>query len=52
MASRPMDTFVGREEELTRLERTLEDVRHTGSGALPHRLKGCRNRPFQGQLET
>jgi uncharacterized protein len=29
-----MDTFVGREEELARLERTLEDVRRTGSGAL------------------
>jgi uncharacterized protein len=34
MAPRPMDNFVGREAELSRLQRTLEDVRRTGSGAL------------------
>lgn len=34
MAHRPIDTFVGRGTELARLQRTLEDVRRTGRGAL------------------
>ncbi len=32
--SRPIDAFVGREQELTRLERTLDGVRRTGRGCL------------------
>ena len=34
MTARPMDTFVGREGELARLERALDGVRRTGGGAL------------------
>jgi uncharacterized protein len=34
MAVRPIDTFVGRERELSRLERVLEGVRRTGGGSL------------------
>jgi uncharacterized protein len=32
--SHPVDAFVGREQELARLERALDGVRHTGRGSL------------------
>jgi uncharacterized protein len=34
VSTRPLNTFVGREAELARLQRALQDVRRTGGGAL------------------